>query len=332
MKKRILILSAALLCLTLLFTACSTTMARDYAAMESPGHAGGWDSEESWDTELFVGGSYGSFRFHSNARVDSVTTTQTHPDGPGAPLTENAEPTDELTPSSRMRIRDVHATIDTRQFDRYLAAVQARAAELDGYVQSIEVSDRWTRHANLILRVPAVNLDDFLESLEEDDSHVANLRDSVRDVTLQHNDLQAEMTALREEEEALQQLLRNSGNLSDLLAVQNQLSGVRHRINRLEGQIRILQDQVAYSTVSLSISEVERIIDTEQGFWARTFDGFVNSLRGVGNGVLAFVSGVFIVIPWLVLIVLPLGVVAWLVLRNIRKRRKAKKENSQKNT
>jgi len=324
MRKKITIVIVTLLGIALLFAACGTnsgTNTRQMLAMEFDDVFWDYapDMEESVDIVLFssmrAGSSYGS----AEAWRDAETVATSY-NAPG-----NAEPTDEPILTGRMRIRDVSATIETRQFDRTLAAVQASVLENFGYVQSIDTSDRHTRSASLTLRVPAEHLDDFLASLEEDDSHVANLRDAVRDVTMQHNDLQAEMAALRTEEEALLRLMGTAGDLSDLLAVQTQLSNVRYRINRLEGQVRILQDQVAYSTVSLNIREVERIAPTEQGFWARTFDGFVSSLRDVGNGVLAFVSGVFAALPWLILIVLPLGAVVWLAIRRIRKKIKQKK-------
>ena len=312
MRKILLVVLISIVGVGLLFTACGVaerqydaqfnTSERDYAA-----EALRWDLED--DMAFFL------------SEVRAGGTAAVPNDNAPLPPVQSDEP----APVTRMRIRDVNATVETRQFDRTLAAIQASALENLGYVQSIDISDRHTRHANIILRVPAGNLDDFLESLEEDDSHVANLRDAVRDVTMQHNDMQAEMTALRSEEEALLRLMGTAGDLADLLAVQTQLSNVRHRINRLEGQIRILQDQVAYSTVNLSIQEVERIVDAELGFWARTWEGFVSSLLDVGNSILAFISGVFAALPWLIIIVLPLMAVAWFIIRKIRKKIKQKK-------
>jgi len=133
----------------------------------------------------------------------------------------------------------------------------------------------------------------------------------------------AQLEALQVEEEALLRLLAQAGDLGDLLAVQNQLTHVRHQINRLEGEVRLLENQVALSTVDLSIWEVERLpLDEEAGFWARIGDGFVTSLRNLGAGVANFFASIIIFLPYIILIGAAAIIVLVIVLRRVRKCRK----------
>ena len=228
--------------------------------------------------------------------------------------------------AGRMLIRDVNASVETRQFEDYLAAIQARTAEVGGHVQSIETNDHsyfgtGTRRANLVLRIPAAELDNFTDALS-DNGHITDFREFVRDVTMQHNDMQAELEALFVERDALLRLMDSAGELGDLLAVQNNLTRVRHQINRLEGEVRLLENQVSLSTVSLHIREVERITPVEMGFWARTWQGFVDSIQGLGNWIAATFAWLLRLLPWLVFF----GLIALVVFLIIRKKLRRKKQ------
>jgi len=317
MKKRIIVLVIALLSVALLFAACSSIelMSRDRADSAN--------MEAQWDAR----NESGYIALHSNRRLTTTYGLREESDD-AIDYTAGGDAPDQpqdMETDGRMRIRDVSARVETRQFDDYLAALQARATALGGYVQHINVEDWHTRSADVTLRIPATNLDDFTEALSED-AHVTNMRESVRDVTLQHNDMQAELEALRTERDALLRLMESAGDLGDLLSVQNALTRVRHQITRLEGEMRLLTNQVSYSTVSLTIREVERIVDEEAGFWASLASDFRESISGVGRGIANIFAGIIIALPYVVAIGAAVLLVVWLVLRKIKKRRNAKRQ------
>ena len=236
-----------------------------------------------------------------------------------------ADPVDST--EGRLLIRDVNASVETRHFEEYLAALKARTAQVGGHVQNIETQDfggyfsSGTRRAHLVLRIPATELDAFTDALGEN-AHVISERLFVRDVTMQHNDMQAELEALFVERDALLRLMDTAGELGDLLAVQNNLTRVRHQINRLEGEVRLLENQVALSTVSLDIWEVERLTPVEQGFWARTWQGFLDSMEALGNWIAAIFAGLVWLLPWLVFF----GLIALVVFLVVRKKIKQRKQ------
>jgi hypothetical protein len=215
-------------------------------------------------------------------------------------------------------------SVETRNFEDFFVGVQNLARELGGHVQHSSLNEHsWSRSAGLTLRVPATALDDFLATLADDYTRITSINEWVRDVTMHHNDLTAELEALRVEEEALLRLLAQSGNLSDLLAVQNQLTHVRHQINRLEGEVRLLENQVSLSTVELHIWEVERLpLEDDAGFWAHIGDGFVRSLRNLGASIANFFAGAIIFLPYIMLIGAAAIIVLVVVRRHLHKWRK----------
>lgn len=74
--------------------------------------------------------------------------------------------------------------------------------------------------------------------------------------------------ALETEQERLLALLEKAENVEDIITIENRLSDVRYELENYESQIRLLDNQIDYSTVYVDISEVSRVTDTgKQGFF-----------------------------------------------------------------
>jgi hypothetical protein len=58
---------------------------------------------------------------------------------------------------------------------------------------------------------------------------------------------------LRKSEEALLEIMERSGSIAEVLEVSRELSAVRETIERTDAQLKNLQNQVAFSTVSLTL-------------------------------------------------------------------------------
>ena len=226
----------------------------------------------------------------------------------------------------RKLIKDVDASVQTRQFETYLAAAERKVAALGGYVESKNTSDGGyyysdMRNATLVLRVPASALDDFTGSFGEL-GKVTSMNESVRDVTSNYVDVATHIKALKTERDALLKLMDQAENLEDLLKVQDRLTDVRYRLDSLESQMRQMEDQIALSTVTLRIYEVERVTPEEPtGFWAKTWANFKENLFAVGRGLRDFTSGLLSAIPYLVVIAIPALLLVWLFIRRRRRKR-----------
>ena len=53
-------------------------------------------------------------------------------------------------------------------------------------------------------------------------------------------------------------MLKESKNVSDVIAVESELYKVRYDIESLEGQLKNLDNLIEYSTVYINIEEVEK--------------------------------------------------------------------------
>ena len=182
-----------------------------------------------------------------------------------------------------------------------------------------------TRYASYTIRIPTAELNQFVDVVSEI-GNVTQKNESVEDVTLQYVDVESRKKVLETEQERLMELLSSAENMEDLLAIESKLSEVRYELENYGSQLRMLDNQIDYSTVNVDVDEVERITETgEKSFFAEIKDRFGDSLYPVGRDMRGFVIVVLgslpILIVWAVIII-----VVVLAVKKIRKRRNQKKE------
>ena len=221
--------------------------------------------------------------------------------------------------AGRKLIRTVYLSLQTTEFDSVLSNLSEKTAELGGYIENSSVSGHSyyynnTRYASYTIRIPTAELNQFVDVVSEI-GNVTQKNESVEDVTLQYVDVESRKKALETEQERLMELLSSAENMEDLLAIESKLSEVRYELENYGSQLRMLDNQIDYSTVNVDVDEVERITETgEKSFFAEIKDRFGDSLYQVGRGIRSFVIGflgslpiifVWVVIAAVVVIVVP---------------------------
>jgi hypothetical protein len=199
-----------------------------------------------------------------------------------------------------------------------ITQVTERAAAFGGHVSGSFLSraEDGTVSGSLTLRVPADRLDALVDALDALARSVPYRSVDESDVTLQLSDLDARIANLRAFERELLELLtevrERDGTVEGLVAVADRLREVRTEIDVIEGRRRQLADQVALSTVYVSVQQA-RSTTPVIGTWdlpGVVRDALAATLR---IGQLA-VEGVV----WLTLTVLPALVVVLVSVRWIR--------------
>ena len=260
-------------------------------------------------------------------------------DGTSSSDAESAEnPADVL--AGRMIIRNADLTVQTLEFEEFMRSLNERIVSMGGYVQSNSVDGKSyyggksLRYAKMTVRIPAERLDEFLAEVDGL-GNVIRSELGLADVTEQYTDSEARLSSLRTEYETLLGLLEKADSLDTILKLQNRLTEVRYNIESYEAKLRKYDNLIAYSTVNMSVSEVEReTAVAEESFGEEVGRRFRESLEDVGDGIASFAKW-FIgdlprIIAVLVLIALPVAI-ALLIVRAIRRRRekrmlKAKEE------
>ena len=247
--------------------------------------------------------------------------------------------------AGRKLIKTVNLSAETEQFDVLVPALEQRVAALGGYIEEMSSYNRGgnysadyigikhLRFASMTIRIPKENLDTFLSTVAEQ-SNIVSRSESVTDVTLQYVDLESHKKALTTEQDRLLELMERAETVEDIITIEGRLADVRYQIESMESQLRTYDNKIDYSTVYLSIDEVEQYTPTETTtVWQRISSGFMDSLQGVGRGLSNFAIWFVIHIPYIVVWVIIIIVVLLIiraVLRGMTKRRTKEKANKSK--
>ncbi|MCM1121291.1 MAG: DUF4349 domain-containing protein [Eubacterium sp.] len=241
--------------------------------------------------------------------------------------------------AGRKLIKNVNLNVETEQFDVLVPHLEQRVTAFGGYIEDMSsysrndnyssdyVGTKYLRYASMTVRIPKENLDAFLEEVGEQ-SNIVSRSESVTDVTLQYVDLESHKKALHAEQDRLIELLGQAETVEDIITIEGRLSEVRYQLESMESQLRTFDNKIDYSTVYLSIDEVERYTPNEEVTTSeRIKNGFLDSMKGVGRGISNFAIWFVVNLPYLVVwaVVIVLILLAVRLIGKAAAKRRAKK-------
>ena len=238
---------------------------------------------------------------------------------PAPPSASRDAPTADL--SKIERDGSLAITIPDGSFKRAYRSTVAIAVANGGSLLSSETQDSGT--GTLTLKIPAAKFDDVLVQLQKL-GHVDASSVTGKDVTAEYIDQQAHLKILRDERNVLSQLVNNSSNVSQIVSLTARVSNIQEQIDATVGQLRYLNNQVAQSTIKVTISE--RGATPAEG--QTTNDDITNpSLgraweRGV-QGFFAVLASVVVGLGYLVPLALITAIIAAPIMAVRRRRREA---------
>ena len=233
-------------------------------------------------------------------------------------------------------IKTVRMDVETENLEALLPQISMKISELGGYVENQDLyngssySSYRSRSANLTIRVPAENLNGFVEDVKGV-SNVVSYNESTENVTLQYVSTESRMKALEVEQQRLLELLAKAENMSDLLEIEARLTDVRYELESVTSQLRVLANQVDYATIYLYISQVKVYTETEeQTVWQRIASGFQENLRDMGEDLTDFFVWVITYSPQLILWAVIIAVAATVLKRKFAKKKVSRKPIQEK--
>ncbi len=222
----------------------------------------------------------------------------------------------------RMIIRTGTMSIENDSFDETENKAKEITKNLGGYItnSTSQVNQSGKKQGTLTIRVQADKYDALLAELART-GKVMNQNITGRDVTEEFVDAEARLKTQRELEARLLQLLaEKTANLTAVVEVEQKLSSVRENIEKTEGRMRMLKDQASFSTITLSIYEPAILNTSSGGFFYELERGFEKGLTGFT----AVISGLITFIVALSPILAIRGLIVYVVVRVVRKRKVVK--------
>ena len=159
--------------------------------------------------------------------------------------------------ANRKLIRNATAELEVVSFDESIQKITAFASEEKGYVAttSSEKQANGKLRGEIVVKVLPDNLDRFLGKLRG----IGDLKNqalTTEDVTKAYFDTESRLKNARLMEQRLIEILKTkSKDVADLLEVEKELGRVREQIETMQGELKFMDAQVAFATVTITLAE-----------------------------------------------------------------------------
>lgn len=307
-------------------TAYNTTTAADAAPTESVAEAPIMEGVKAEEAEI--------------AEEEFELTTAGYDSGDGAESISSTGVSDTAALADKI-IYSADLSIQTTEFDQSVSALERTVRDFGGFVESSDTSGNVTyesdgttrivdRYAYYTVRIPAEKFEDFL-SITGSLGNVLNSSRYAENVTSRYTDNEARLSSLRTQEERLLSMLEKSEDVESLIALEERLADVRYELESIERTLRNLDMQIGYSSVSISLNEVEKYtpsVPVKRTFGEKLANSLKNGWDSFASDIKYLILDLAYALPGLILFALIAAAAVITVIR-LRRRRKAKKAAAQ---
>ena len=244
--------------------------------------------------------------------------------------------------SGKKIIYTVNMTIEAADARKAINDISSTAAQMGGYVSDSSYDkNEESVTGTITVRIPPDKLKEFTEHV----GTVGEVKSSSmgsQDVTAAYTDISSRLTNAEAQEAQLLAIMAKAVKIEDILSVRAELNTVQQEIEELKGQIRLMDNQVGYSTVSIYVTQtpsapVSPEAEKNSGLLARwSFDYIWQSVqKGFSNSVSFTVNAlgvIFIALSYLLIpaVVIGIAVIIIVVLVKRSKKKKGQKKPSEK--
>ncbi|MGH7762994.1 MAG: DUF4349 domain-containing protein [Candidatus Dormibacteraceae bacterium] len=149
-------------------------------------------------------------------------------------------------------------SVASGSFDSKLSSVRTLVESEQGYIAGTDAQtnpvDNQIRTGVINFMVPATNFDATIDLLSKigkvESEHIMGT-----DVSAQYVDLNARLANDEAQHAAMLALLTKAQSINDIIAVQNQIGQITGEIEQLKGQIKYLDDNTSFSSISVTLTE-----------------------------------------------------------------------------
>jgi predicted RNase H-like nuclease (RuvC/YqgF family) len=190
-----------------------------------------------------------------------------------------------------------------------LQKVTALVDAKGGYVTNTKQwKEREQVRASATLRVPATQLMPLLAAIRGFAIRVESENVTAEDISQEFSDLNAQLRNLQATETELRELLKTvrerTQKASEIMEIYTELTKTRGEIERIQGRIQYLSQMTSLSTITLDlIPDVLAAPVVEPGWQP------VATVKNASRSLLNSLKGVVDVLIWVVLYILPLGLI-----------------------
>ena len=286
--------------------------------------------------ESAAAGSYGGFAANalkSEMAVNGAAETDTS-------VLQERESASDLDPEKI--IYSANATVETTEFEKTVAALDALIEKLGGWVESSSVSGanysniskgtKTTRSADYTIRVPNTEFENLMGEL----SSLGNVPYShvyTENVTAEYYDTEARLKTYTAQEQRLLELLEQAESVSDVIEIENELTDVRYRIESLQTSLRGWDRRVSWSTLYLTVNEVFEYTPQEaKSYGSRLAESLSDGIELLGDFFLELVEALPVLILLLAILIFVILVIKKTVVSGAGRRAERRAKRAERKT
>ncbi len=236
--------------------------------------------------------------------------------------------------SGKKIIYTVDMSLEADNAGSAIADISNKAIELGGYISNSYYSQNDNNTTGSVtVRISPDNLKKFTEHIGTIGKVLSSNMGS-QDVTAQYVDVQARLENAKAQETQLLAIMAKAVEIKDILSVRAELDTIQSEIEELKGEIRLMDNQVGYSTVTVSVIEptpppVTPEVDKNSGLLARfSFDYILQNVqKGFENSVSFTVNAIgviFIILSYLIIPAVIIGGIIVVIVIIVKHRKKKK--------
>ncbi|MFM7887036.1 MAG: DUF4349 domain-containing protein [Pseudanabaena sp.] len=236
----------------------------------------------------------------ASAPANLAALPEQAPNADSATPAKAAIPRPQLVKSANITIQVKSIEESTKSISDFVKQQQGDILDLQDYRSS---NSGIAESVFLKIRIPQECLDAVLDVIAQL-GIVKGRSLKAEDVSNQLVDLQARLKNLRQTELQLQEILKQTGSVGDVLKVTQELSRVREMIEQIDAQLTNLKNQVVYSTIQVNLSSAIATIPPQSDLGTQiqnTWNSATNSLVDVSIGLLKLTIWLLVYCPyWLI--------------------------------
>lgn len=327
-RKILPMVMAVLLCISAL-TGCSSTSSSDsYYGTDSVTSTSSWTS----GTNSVAGGMSNAYKSSSD-EYDSSYEYESAENNDSKVETD----TSDKNIKSEKLVYTADIEIETTEFDDSVKRIDEMSSWYGCIIQNKQYydssdlmygSDYWSngyRTYSVVLRVPSESFTSFLDATGSI-GHVTRSNSYVDNITQKYYSTQSYLESYENQLAVLQDMYKNARDISEMIQVESRITEVSAKILEYQNQMDIMDLDVNYSTINISLREVITYTDNptakDDGSFGRRI---VKAAEGAWNGLVEFIEDSII---WVVESIFGLAIVAIIVIVTVRKIKKIRKKKN----
>ena len=228
--------------------------------------------------------------------------------------------------SERKIIKNANLNFQTKDYDSFLESFKQKISEYGGYIESSDIygggamDSRYSRSANMKVRIPADNYEKFMDTVVTLGS-LTHKNEYLDDVTLHYVDIESRIEAYETEYNALMELLAKADSVDAIIQLRNRISDIQYQLDSYKSQIRKYDDLISYCTVNMYVEEVktETVSVDKMTVGERISAGFGKTLEDIRDSLGDFAVSFVVNLPYIIIYGVIIAVIVLVVVTAVKK-------------